>query len=49
MNELKSILNKKKPLSFYLKSAWYFDKPYEKAILVGLGILGLWKIAGWVF
>ncbi len=26
-----------------LTLAWYFDKPYEKIILILLGILGLWK------
>lgn len=31
---------------FYLRSAWYFDQWYEKLILVGLGILGMWKLLG---
>lgn len=30
---------------FYLTSAWYFDKWYEKLLLLlGLGALGIWKI-----
>lgn len=29
-----------------LKVAWYFEKWYEKLILVGLSALGLWKIVG---
>ena len=29
-----------------LGSAWYFDKGYEKAILVVLCGLGLWKLVG---
>lgn len=28
------------------RSAWYFNKWYEKLILVGLCALGLWKIIG---
>ena len=28
----------------YLNEAWYFEKWFEKLILVGLGILGMWKI-----
>jgi|TARA_Y100000310_G_scaffold59038_1_gene54374 hypothetical protein len=27
-----------------LKQAWYFDKYYEKAILVIMGFLSMWKI-----
>ena len=27
-----------------LKIAWYFETWYDKLILVGLGILGVWKI-----
>lgn len=29
-----------------LKLAWYFEKWYEKLILVGLCAMGLWKIVG---
>lgn len=29
-----------------MKLAWYFEKWYEKLILVVLGILGIWKIVG---
>lgn len=31
-----------------LKLAWYFEKWYEKLILVGLCAMGLWKIVGLV-
>ena len=43
----------KKPTSqvigMYFTEAWYFEKAYEKLILVGLCILGMWKIYGWFF
>lgn len=29
-----------------LNLAWYFEKWYEKLILIGLCALGLWKIVG---
>ncbi len=35
-----------KELGNNLRQAWYFDKWYEKLILVGLCVLGLWKIIG---
>jgi len=46
---IKSIseMNKKDALHTYtgnLKVAWYFEKAYEKLILVGLCGLGLWKL-----
>ena len=28
----------------HLNLGWTFDKPYEKLILVALGILGMWKL-----
>jgi len=34
-------------IGMYLKSPWYFDKWYEKLILLGLGFLGFWRILGW--
>lgn len=30
----------------YLKEPWYFEVWYEKIILIGLGIMGMWKILG---
>lgn len=36
-------------IGLYLREAWYFEKPIEKLILVGLCLLGMWKIFGWVF
>lgn len=33
-------------VGMYLKEAWYFEKGYEKLILVGLCVLGLWKLIG---
>ncbi len=36
-------------IRMYMHEAWYFEKWYEKAIMVGLGMLGMWKIAGWIF
>jgi len=44
MEELRPVLKPKKSIGFYLNSGWYFDSPVEKLILVGLGILGLWKL-----
>ena len=32
-----------------LTAGWVFEKWYEKLILIALGILGLWKIFGWIF
>lgn len=31
---------------YNLNQAWYFNKWYEKLILVGLCLLGMWKIIG---
>lgn len=31
---------------FNLNQAWYFEKWFEKLILVGLCVLGMWKIVG---
>lgn len=33
----------------HLKLAWCFETWWEKLILVGLGILGLWKLGGLIF
>jgi len=33
----------------YFQQAWYFDKFYEKIILVGLSILGVIKLYSWIF
>lgn len=44
MNDLRSILDKKRNAGYYLKSAWYFEKFYEKFIMIGLNLLGFWKL-----
>lgn len=31
-----------------LKLSWCFDKWYEKLIIVGMLILSIWKIMGWL-
>ena len=36
-------------IGMYLNEAWYFEKWYEKLILIGLGILGMWKLVGLIF
>jgi hypothetical protein len=51
---LRSIADYKKKgvgelIGLYLREAWYFEKWHEKLILVGLCLLGLWKIFGWIF
>jgi len=28
----------------YLRLGWVFERWYEKLILIGLGVLGLWKL-----
>jgi len=33
---------------YNLNQAWYFEKWHEKLILVGLCVLGMWKIFGWI-
>ena len=33
-------------ISMYLKEPWYFEKAYEKIILISLCSLGLWKLIG---
>ena len=30
----------------YFQQAWYFDRAYEKLILIILCILGVWKLIG---
>ena len=51
MNDLKSIREYQKKgmpeiIKEQLKLAWYFEKGYEKLILVILCFFGLWKIVG---
>jgi len=41
---IKPILEEKLKLGEKLKAAWYFEKWWEKAIIIVLGILGLFKI-----
>jgi len=36
-------------IKLYFTSGWIFEKWYEKVIMIALGILGMWKIAGWIF
>ena len=36
-------------LKFNMGSSWYFEKGYEKLILVGLCALGMWKLVGLIF
>jgi len=49
--EIEPIIKNQKRMRIgeYLKATWYFEKPYEKIILVVLGILGLLKIWDWIF
>lgn len=35
-----------KMIGDHLKLAWYFEKGYEKLILVIMVLLGFWKIVG---
>ena len=50
MEDIKSISESKKMrIGEYLKATWYFEKFFEKAILVGLCLLGLVRIVQWVF
>lgn len=46
--DLRSVVkqNRKKAIGEYLREAWYFEKAYEKLILIGLCALGLWKLGG---
>ena len=53
MNELSTLADwkKKKPneiFGMYLREAWYFEKWYEKIILILFGIMGMWKMVGLV-
>lgn len=36
-------------IKFYLTSTWYFESARDKIILFVMGILAMWKIAGWIF
>lgn len=54
MDDMKSLQewNKKgigAMMKMYLGEAWYFETWYEKLIMVSLGMLGIWKIAGWIY
>ena len=49
--EIKSIADHRKKgigdiIHEQLTLAWYFEKWYEKLILIGLGVLGMWKLIG---
>jgi len=33
----------------YMQEAWYFDAWYEKLMLVVMGWLAMWKVAGWLW
>jgi len=44
MSELRSVLNPKKSIKFYLNSAWYFETWFEKLVIILLGVFGMWKI-----
>jgi len=48
---LKSIadFNKKslgEKVRIYTQEAWYFEKWYEKLMLIAFGVLAMWKIVG---
>lgn len=49
MKSLEEIRKDKKTIGYYLRATWYFESFFEKAILVGLGMLGLWKILEFLF
>ena len=36
-------------IRLYLGEAWYFEKWYEKVILILMSVFGMWKICGWIF
>ena len=44
--ELRKIEDGKLEILDYIKLTWYFDKWYEKLILVLLSFFGVWKIIG---
>jgi hypothetical protein len=44
MNGIRPILDNPTSIGKYLKSAWYFDKWWEKLILIILNLLGLIKL-----
>jgi len=41
--------NKRMKIGDYFKATWYFEKLHEKAILIILCALGVFKIFQWVF
>ena len=54
MSDMKSLKewNKKSAgewIGLYLRSGWVFESALEKLILVGLCVLGVWKIVGWIW
>lgn len=54
MNKIKSLeeWNKKSTgewIRLYLRSGWTFESVWEKLVLIGLCVLGVWKIAGWIW
>ena len=49
MSELTKISERnKRKLGDYLKSTWYFETVWEKAILIGLNLCGLIRIVQWL-
>ena len=45
LTERKSLLeSKKRQFGENIRASWYFETFFEKATLVGLGVLGLWKL-----
>ena len=42
--ELRSLLDKRKPIGFYVYANWVFSKWYEKVGLIAMIGLGTWKI-----
>ena len=36
-------------LKHLITATWYFETAVDKIVLVAMGILAMWKIAGWIF
>ena len=49
MIERRPIFDKQRSMMDYVKATWYFNKWYEKVLLVGLSGLGVWKLLGLLF
>lgn len=54
MDEMKSLKEWNKLgigglIKMYLGEPWYFETWYEKMIMIALGMLGMWKIGGWIW